>query len=353
MPRCHTCTVQSLFVASAGGHLEELRLISEHLPGGPREITWVTWETPQSRALLDGERRIFIEPTPSHSPAGTTKSMLAARAIVDPARFDEVVSTGALPAVPFMAVARARRIPCYYYESAARVAGPSLTGRLVELLPGVHRYCQYPDWAVRRPGSGIGNALTGGLGPRWEYAGSVFDGYEPGPVARRHLRRAVVMLGSSSFGFRRLVVAALQALPSSCEVTWQTGSTDVSGLPIDATPMMDPSELAVAVETADVVISHAGVGSALLAFRYGHCPILVARRSAFHEHTDDHQLALARDLGERGLAIACDADGLVRRAVDLAVSRTVAVAGAPGPISEAEPELVLAGSAAWRRHGAA
>jgi UDP-N-acetylglucosamine--N-acetylmuramyl-(pentapeptide) pyrophosphoryl-undecaprenol N-acetylglucosamine transferase len=349
--------VESLFVASAGGHLEELWLVARQLSGVRREITWVTWDTPQSRALLGRERRIFIDPAAAHSPVATGRSLLAARAIVDPARYGEVVSTGALPAVSFMAVARARGIPCYFYESAARVAGPSLSGRLVAMLPGVHCYRQYPEWGAR--------ASTG-----FAYAGSVFDGFEAGPPTSRPLCRAVVTLGSSAFGFRRLVVAALQALPASCEVTWQTGSTDVSGLPVEPVPMMAPAEMEEAVAEADVVIAHAGVGSALLGFRHGHCPILVPRRASHHEHADDHQLSLARDLERRGLALSCDPEGLVRRMLHAAASRST-VALDPG-VSGIRPEetvtvhtamspsapvgvgiAAIPRSSLWRRHGVA
>ena len=64
-------------------------------------------------------------------------------------------------ALPFFALARARRLTCHYIESAARSDGPSATGRMMGRIPGVFLYTQYPHWA----------------GARWNYRGSVFDSF--------------------------------------------------------------------------------------------------------------------------------------------------------------------------------
>jgi UDP-N-acetylglucosamine transferase subunit ALG13 len=56
---------------------------------------------------------------------------------------------------------------------------------------------------------------------------------------------------------------------------------------------------------AEVVITHAGVGSAVTAIRSGKKPVLVPRLARFGEHVDDHQLQLAERLAEFDLAVAC------------------------------------------------
>ena len=61
---------------------------------------------------------------------------------------------------------------------------------------------------------------------------------------------------------------------------------------------------------ADVVISHAGVGTALAALEIGQCPLLVPRRRSFGEAVDDHQTQIANELGKRGLAVSTEADDL-------------------------------------------
>jgi UDP-N-acetylglucosamine--N-acetylmuramyl-(pentapeptide) pyrophosphoryl-undecaprenol N-acetylglucosamine transferase len=126
------------------------------------------------------------------------------------------------------------------------------------------------------------------------------------------LRRAVVTLGTAAeFPFRRLLEAAVPLL-TDVETLWQTGGTPADGLPIQAQPWLPAAELADALVAADVVITHAGVGSALTALRSGRCPVLVPRETARGEAGDDHQEQLARELAERGLA-------LYRRAEELTV----------------------------------
>jgi UDP-N-acetylglucosamine transferase subunit ALG13 len=55
---------------------------------------------------------------------------------------------------------------------------------------------------------------------------------------------------------------------------------------------------------ADIVITHAGVGSILCATREGHVPLVVPRRRDLGEHVDDHQVELTRALETRGGVIA-------------------------------------------------
>ncbi len=167
-------------------------------------------------------------------------------------------------AVPFFAVARAEGISCHYIESAARVSGPSLTGRILEWIPGVHRYGQHKGWADRRT---------------WRYAGSVFDAFTPATPhpptgSRPNIERVVVTLGSNSFDFRHLVNGVLAVLPPGADVLWQTGATNVRGLPIEAVDAIAADDLAAAMRKADLVIADAGVGSALTALRSGHAPLL-------------------------------------------------------------------------------
>ena len=65
---------------------------------------------------------------------------------------------------------------------------------------------------------------------------------------------------------------------------------------------MPAKELATLLERADVIVSHAGTGSALAALAAGHQPILVSREQHFGEAGDDHQRQLALELSGRGLA---------------------------------------------------
>jgi UDP-N-acetylglucosamine transferase subunit ALG13 len=214
---------------------------------------------------------------------------LLARRVLEEYDVRHAVSTGAGVALSFFVPAVARGVECHYIESATRLDGPSLTGRLVRRVPRVRLYSQYQSWAT----------------DPWRYRGSVLDGYEiVNTEDDTVLKKIVVSVGSSeTYGFRRLLERMVDVLRDvDAEVLWQTGPTDTSGLPIEARPTVPAVEMQRALREADVVVSHAGTGSALTALEAGKWPMLVPRRRSFGEHIDDHQLQIVGELSRRGLA---------------------------------------------------
>ncbi len=280
--------MRTLLVASAGGHFEELRLLRSRFGVEPAQSTWVTWDTPQTRSMLASEEAVFVERSQPKDLRRVLHDARLARHMLGRGGWARVVSTGSIVAVPFLAVARSRGIPSHYIESAARLVGPSLSGRILERIPGVHCYSQSRAWASTRRS--------------WSYRGSVFEAFAPSRREPRTLRRVVVSLGTSRYGFRRLVDTLRAVLPASVEVTWQVGPTDAGELGSRAYTEMPQRELATAMRHADLVVAHAGVGTALGAMEAGHCPVLVPRRKDRGEHVDDHQFELAAELGATGLA---------------------------------------------------
>ena len=101
------------------------------------------------------------------------------------------------------------------------------------------------------------------------------------------------------------------AAPPGTTFVWQLGLTDIDQrLPGVAFRTVENAELDRHARECTMIISHAGVGSALLALKCGVRPILVPRQRAFGEHIDDHQVQVARDLEAKGLAIYADAGDL-------------------------------------------
>ena len=315
---------RTLFVASTGGHLEELFRLRDRLRPAATEVHWATADTEQSRELLAGESVSWMPVVPPKDWAGAIRCLGQASRIVGAVDAQRVVSTGAALALPFFVAARLRGLECHYVESAARSDGPSLTGRLSRRVPGVRLYTQYPGWADAR----------------WRFVGSVFDGFEPDapaqPLPSGGLRRVVVTLGTQAgFSFRRALEALVRELPAICapdvEILWQTGGTDTTGLGIDAHPTVPPHVLRAAVDEADLVVGHAGVGSALCAIDSGRSPMLMPRQSTFGEHTDDHQLLIAAELAGRGLAVQATPEELTADALLRAAAGRIR-ASAPEPM---------------------
>jgi len=116
------------FVSSAGGHLLQLYRLQPWWE--KHERLWVTFDLPDSRSLLAGERLISAShPTTRNVPNLLRNLRLAWRTLRNE-RPDLVVSTGAAVAFPFFIVARLLRIKTVYIEVYDRIDLATLTGRL-------------------------------------------------------------------------------------------------------------------------------------------------------------------------------------------------------------------------------
>lgn len=293
-----------LLVATPGGHLAQLIELAPRLfPGSDR--IWLTSDGVQARTLLGDEEVMLVPAVAERDVMGVLRSARHARALYANRSIEAVVSTGSGLAIGYFGVAALRRLPAHYIESFTRVEAPSTTGKVLERVPRVNVYTQHP----------------GRVEGRWRLVGSVFDGFEPVSSARATpIRRAVVTVGSSKWGFRRLIERALELLGPDVNALWQTGETHTADLPIDARPFVPAAELAEQMRESDVVISHAGTGSALTALGAGKIPLLVPRDPSHAEVVDDHQGELGRYLEDQGL-------GLHRSVSELTVTDLEFVAG--------------------------
>jgi len=308
--------VSTLLVCSVGGHLAQLHRLSPQLEGVEDERIWVTFDCAQSRSLLSGEKAVLLDYVGPRDVRGVLRHAVSAVAMFGGrGRFSSVVSTGSGIALSFLPVGRAHGASCHYIESFTRTDGPSLTGRLLGTVPGVKLYSQYPGWA---------------RGP-WRYAGSVFDSFAVGPPLPRPARiaRAVVTIGTMrDYPFARLIERLVAVLDAGTEVLWQVGCTDVAALGIEGHREIPQPELSAAIADADVVVAHAGCGSAMAALTAGKVPVLVPREAARGENVDDHQRLLAAELSRRRLAIVRDAGSVTLEDLTDAAARSVSSAPA-------------------------
>jgi UDP-N-acetylglucosamine--N-acetylmuramyl-(pentapeptide) pyrophosphoryl-undecaprenol N-acetylglucosamine transferase len=134
----------------------------------------------------------------------------------------------------------------------------------------------------------------------------------------------VVTLGTHPrYTFPRLLNRLVDILPPGLDVLWQVGATRIERMPAGARAQVPIAEMRRALRDADVVVAHAGVGSALAAMQAGRRPLYVPRRRAYGEHVDDHQVAIARDLEKRKLVLAREAGELNLADLDTAAAWTV------------------------------
>ena len=146
-----------MLVASAGGHLAQLRVLEpwwrEH------ERVWITFDKADALSTLAGEHVLFAyHPTTRNLPNLLRNFALAAR-VIPRSKPDLIISTGAGVAFPFFVIGRLLRIPTVYLEVFDRVDSITMTGRLCRPL-ATAVLVQWPEQLERLPGAElVGNVL--------------------------------------------------------------------------------------------------------------------------------------------------------------------------------------------------
>lgn len=277
-----------VLVSTVGGHLTQLYELQRRFVRPSDDVTWITHDTAQSSSLLGDEQVVWVDYIRERDLVGVLRTVPVAWRVLRRARPELVVSTGSAIALAVLPAARALGARVCFIESAAMRVGHTRTGRILSRVPGIETFSQSVSTS----------------GGRWRHIGSVFDGFtSERSVERVAPERVVVTVGTSQeFGFRNLLERVADIVPDGVDVLWQTGVTDLDGLGIDARPWVPEAELRNAMINADVVIAHAGGGTALSALMCERRPILVPRRANAGEFNDDHQEELTTELVAAGLA---------------------------------------------------
>lgn len=309
-----------LLMASTGGHLAELDRWSKVL-GSDDDSLWVTCESLQGESLLRGRRVLLV---PYVAPRDAARSAGAFKRIMNEIdwckeSFTAAVTTGAAVGVVGLAAARLHRVPAFYYESVSRVNGPSLSGRLAGLDPGVNLFCQYEHWAKGR----------------WTYRTSLFDTFANVPKEPpAQDPRLFVTLGTiQPYRFDSVIDAVLSTGLADSRTVWQLGATKRCDLPGTAVSHLGADEFAQSCKDADVVVTHAGVGTLMNLFDMGISPVVTPRRASRFEHVDDHQSQIAGFLRSRSIANVTEVEQLDRDSIfaasAMAIQRRPAATASP------------------------
>jgi len=297
-----------LLVASTGGHLAQLVRLAPGL-GASSSSLWVTFDSVQSRSLLAGRRRIHVPYVRPRDYQGMLRAAEIVRRVLRHENFDGAVSTGAGLAVAALPQAAIRGVPSLYIESVSRVDGPSLSGRMLAASHLVGVRTQHPAWSSRR----------------WLVHPSVLSTYHS--VTRRAQDRPslFVTLGTiEGYRFDALVDAVLASGLADERTVWQLGfTTNRTDLPGQVHQMMPTDRFIAAALTADVVITHAGVGTFMGLLELGVFPVIVTRRKHRGEHVDDHQTQIAELAEGLGVARAVDAPDLTADIIRFAAGRAI------------------------------
>lgn len=278
-----------LAVASTGGHLSQVQSWCRRLRFAS-DSELVTFENAQSKGVLGYGGTTFVDYVAPRDFRGVGRAAKAIQAHMRMQEFDVVFSTGAGVALAAWWVAFRAGLPFVYVESVSRFDAPSVTGRLLERMPRAALFTQHR-----------------GYGKRWREAGSLLEG--PFPAVRTALPknrgiRWFVTLGTiRPYRFDRMIDKVLGLLSAGDEVRWQVGCSSRDDLPGVVHSEMRVDEFDDAVEWADVVVTHAGVGTVMKLLEMGVEPIVAERSPGYDEHVDGHQSEIVDFLCSRSLAL--------------------------------------------------
>lgn len=107
----------------------------------------------------------------------------------------------------------------------------------------------------------------------------------------------ILLTVGTQLPFDRLTSAVdkwIAATSSKVEVVGQIGPSDYSPKRFQSQTFFEPDELDALASSAELIISHAGMGSIITALTKGKPIIVVPRLAELGEHRNDHQLATAK-----------------------------------------------------------
>jgi UDP-N-acetylglucosamine transferase subunit ALG13 len=281
--------------------------------GASDDSLWVTFRTAQSESLLAGKRVLYVPYVKSRDLLGAAHAAWLVNKALSEERFDLAVSTGSAIAATILPLARLRGVKTVYIESVSRVDGPSLSGRIINATGSAAVRTQHRSWADAK----------------WLPVPSVLSTYKVKPRPEVERPRLFVTLGTiEGYPFHSLIESVLATGLADERTIWQLGSTHARmDLPGSVYEQVSADLFSTYAREADVVVSHAGVGTVLGLLELGVRPVLAVRRSARGEHVDDHQSQIAKLATELNIAEVSETpdldSGVIRAAsgweIDLAV----------------------------------
>ncbi|BFM39460.1 PssD/Cps14F family polysaccharide biosynthesis glycosyltransferase [Synechocystis sp. LKSZ1] len=137
-----------VLVSSTGGHFNALCQLSSFWQR--HQCTWVTFRNSTTEKVLQGQPTFWAYGPTNRSLKNLVRNLLLSAQVLQQAKPDLVLSTGAGVAVPFLILAKLMGIKTAFLESFTRVEDLSLSARLA--LPFIDKlYVQWPQLQDKYP----------------------------------------------------------------------------------------------------------------------------------------------------------------------------------------------------------
>lgn len=116
----------------------------------------------------------------------------------------------------------------------------------------------------------------------------------------------LILLGTQDNSFHRLLDKVQELIDKKViteKVVVQAGRTKYESKDMEIYSLMPEEKLREIMEKADLVITHGGVGSIVMALKMGKKVIAVPRLSTFGEHINDHQIQIVDSFDKQDFLI--------------------------------------------------
>ncbi len=116
----------------------------------------------------------------------------------------------------------------------------------------------------------------------------------------------LVLLGTQDNSFHRLLEKIQELIDKKVikeKVIVQAGRTKFESKDMEIFSLVPQDKLKELMEEADLVITHGGVGSIVMALKMEKKTIAVPRLSEFGEHVNDHQIQIVDSFNKQGFLI--------------------------------------------------
>jgi UDP-N-acetylglucosamine transferase subunit ALG13 len=140
------------------------------------------------------------------------------------------------------------------------------------------------------------------------------------------------------------------------DVFAQIGNSNMHPKHIGYTKFIEPAEFTRVIQSAKVIVAHAGMGSIISALELGRPIVVMPRRGKLHETRNDHQVATAERFGAQGRVIVAhdqhDLAGKLDLALTMHESKPIEQEASPrlistirafldGDLSELDPGILI------------
>ena len=116
----------------------------------------------------------------------------------------------------------------------------------------------------------------------------------------------LIVLGTQDNSFHRLLEKVQELIDKNIikeKVIVKAGTTKFESKEIEIYSLMPYNKLEQIMKEADLVITHGGVGSIVMALKLGKKVIAIPRLSQFNEHVNDHQIQIVDSFDKQGFLI--------------------------------------------------